>query len=334
MKKFIPALIAVAVLGVTAFQFTQGGTHLRVFHAGSLTIPFEEIKKQFESSYDVDVHLEPHGSAEAISQIIELHKTADILASADYSLIPKMMFPEYADWYIQFARNEMVLAYTAESNHASEINENNWYKILSRPDVRFGFSNPNLDPCGYRAVMVLQLAEIYYNNPTIFDNLIAANTDISVTGENDNYLIEVPEDLNPNTEKLEISDKSIGLLTKLKGHGIDYAFEYRSVATQSGFKFLELPNEINLASIEQENTYKQVREQLANGKIVTASPIVYGVTIPRNAVNENLAIKFIILLITERGQEVFENCGQPPIVPAVASDISKLPKELQSLVTQ
>ena len=182
--------------------------------------------------------------------------------------------------------------------------------------------------------MVLQLAEIYYNNPAIFDNLIAANTDISVTGENDNYLIEVPEDLNPNTEKLEISDKSIGLLTKLKGHGIDYAFEYRSVATQSGFKFLELPNEINLASIEQEDTYKQVREQLANGKIVTASPIVYGVTIPRNAVNENLAIKFIILLITERGQEIFENCGQPPIVPAVASDISKLPKELQSLVTQ
>ena len=336
IEKTIIVLITIAVI-LSVLVFSIGGKPvLKIYHAGSLTAPFQKIEKQFESSHDVDVQLEIHGSIEAVMQITELHKAADILASADYSLIPDMMFPEYADWYIQFARNEMVLAYTAESKYADEVNENNWYDILNRPSVRFGFSNPNLDPCGYRTVMVFQLAEICYDNSTIFDDLIGANTDIEVIEENDNYLIEVPEDLDPNTGKLEISDKSVSLLAKLEEHiaSIDYAFEYRSVAVQRGFEFVELPDGINLTSMDYENTYKRVRERLASGKVITAKPIVYGITIPKNAPNENAAIEFITLLITEYGREIFENCGQPPIVPAVASNVDKLPENLQPLVIQ
>ena len=333
-EKTIIALVTIAVvLGVLVFSI-GGKRVLKISHAGSLTVPFEKIEKQFESSHDVDVQLESHGSVEAIMQITELHKAADILASADYSLIPMMMFPEYADWYIQFARNEMVLAYTAESDYVDEINENNWYEILNRTDVKFGFGNPNLDPCGYRTAMVFQLAEIRYDNSTIFDDLIVANTNIEAIEGNDNYLIKVPEDLDPNTNKLEISDKSVSLLVKLEAHSIDYAFEYRSVAVQRGFGFVELPDEINLASIDYENIYKQVKVRLANEKMFTAKPIVYGITIPKNAPNENLAIEFITLLITEYGREVFENWGQPPIIPAVASDVDKLPENLQPLVIQ
>ena len=333
-EKTIIVLVTIAVvLGVLVFS--MGGKRvLKIYHAGSLTVPLEKIETQFESSHDVDVQLESHGSVEAIRQITELHKAADILASADYSLIPQMMFPEYADWYLQFARNEMVLAYTAESDYVDEINENNWYEILNRTGVKFGFSNPNLDPCGYRATMVFQLAEICYNNSTIFDDLIVTNTNIEAIEENDNYLIEVPEDLNPNTDKLEISDKSVSLLVKLEAHSIDYAFEYRSVAVQRGFEFVEFPDGINLTGIDYENIYKQVKVRLVNEKMLTAKPIVYGISIPKNAPNENLAIEFITLLITEYGQEVFENCGQPPIAPAVASDVDKLPQNLQSLVIQ
>lgn len=333
-EKTIIVLVTIAVvLGVLVFSI-GGKRALKIYHAGSLTVPLEEIERQFESSHDVDVQLESHGSIEAIMQITELYKAADILASADYSLIPQMMFPEYADWYIQFARNEMVLVYTAESDYADEINENNWYEILNRTGVKFGFSNPNLDPCGYRATMVFQLAEICYDNSTVFDGLIVANTNIEAIEENDNYLIEVPEDLDPNTDKLEISDKSVSLLVKLEAHSIDYAFEYRSVAVQHGFEFVELPDEINLTSIDYENIYKQVKVRLVNEKMLTAKPIVYGITIPKDAPNENLAIEFITLLITEYGQEVFENCGQPPIAPAVASDVDRLPENLQPLVKQ
>jgi tetratricopeptide (TPR) repeat protein len=35
-------------------------------------------------------------------------------------------------------------------------------EILQKPDVVWGHSSPDLDPCGYRTLMVLQLAEKYY----------------------------------------------------------------------------------------------------------------------------------------------------------------------------
>jgi ABC-type molybdate transport system substrate-binding protein len=36
-----------------------------------------------------------------------------------------------------------------------------------------GAFGSNLDPCGYRSLMVLQLAEKHYNIPGLYDNIIA-----------------------------------------------------------------------------------------------------------------------------------------------------------------
>jgi len=327
--------IIVAVSGLVAFQLTRGPPPLKILHAGSLAKPFKEMEQQFEGGYDFDVQCESYGSVQVVKQVTELNKATDIVAVADYSLIPKMMIPDYADWYIQFARNRMVLAYTAESEYAGEIDENNWYEILGRSDVRFGFSNPNTDPCGYRSPMVIQLAEIYYDNSSIFGGLIGANTNITVSYDNENcvYSIETPrtEDLGPNVETVEITEKSVNLLAKLTEGSIDYAFEYRSVAVQHGFKFVELPSEIDLSSTEYAGTYKMVRI-FSGGEWHTGKPIVYGVTIPKNAPHREGAIEFVKFLIRQEGRRILENCGQPPIVSAVASDINKLPEELRPLV--
>ncbi len=149
------------------------GTVLKVFHAGSLSIPFEELEAEFEARHPgVDVQREAAGSAQSVRKITELGKEADVLASADYALIPSLMMPEYADWYAAFARNQMVIAYTNESKYSDEVNANNWYEILRRPDVRYGFSNPNDDPAGYRSQIVTQLAEFYYNDSQIYDDLM------------------------------------------------------------------------------------------------------------------------------------------------------------------
>ena len=49
---------------------------------------------------------EASGSVTAIRKVTQLGKKASIVASADYTLIPEMMFPEYAEWYIIFATNQ------------------------------------------------------------------------------------------------------------------------------------------------------------------------------------------------------------------------------------
>jgi len=188
MSKKIGVCIAVVIvlllMGASYYYFfiRESRTKLVVMHAGSLTLPFDYLENRFEeNNLDVDVQMRSGGSAQLVRSIIDLNKKSDVLAVADYSLIKNELIPEYASWYINFARDRMVLAYTDSSRYSSEVNEANWYEILEMDNVVFGFSNPNDDPCGYRALMVIQLAEIYYNNSKIFDNLIVENTYITIS---------------------------------------------------------------------------------------------------------------------------------------------------------
>ena len=50
-----------------------------------------------------------------IEKITKQGKKADVLASADAYLIPTMMYPNYADYYVTFAKNHMVVVYTPQS---------------------------------------------------------------------------------------------------------------------------------------------------------------------------------------------------------------------------
>jgi len=307
---------------------------LKVFHAGSLTEPLKELKEIFESKYlNVDVQLEAAGSVKTIRKVTELDKEADIVASADYSLIPKMMYPEYADWAIKFAKNQIVLAFLNTSKYAGEINSDNWYEILRKPDVKFGFSNPNDDPCGYRSQMVLQLAELYYNDSRIYDDLIAKNSNLEFVEENGSYVLRMPnsESINPNTNKLMVRSMEMELIYALESGEIDYYFIYRSVAKQHNHKFVEFPEQIDLSSDKFADFYRKVKVIQANGKEVSGKPIVYGITIPKNAVHRDYAERFVEVVLSDEGQRIFEELGQPPI-SAKVDNFDKLPNRLKNCV--
>jgi len=288
---------------------------LIIFHAGSLTVPMKALAESFRAEYPrVTIETEASGSRTAARKVSELGRRADLVVSADYTVIDELLIPNFADWNIQFARNTMVIAYTDRSRYAGEINANNWYEILSREGVVYGHSDPNADPCGYRALMVWQLAEKYYRLPGLYRKLDERCP---------------PENVRP---------KSVELIALLQSRDMDYAFEYRSVAVQHGLKFIELPEEINLCCIEHANFYKQARVAVSGkepGATVTkmGKPIVYGVTIPRDAPNSELAEAFVAFLIGPEGQTIMAQQGQPPIVPPIASTgKEKLPVSLRALV--
>jgi molybdate/tungstate transport system substrate-binding protein len=332
----IGAVIAVALAGGFWYYWSAntGKVVLKVFCAGSLTLPLEEIKSKFETDHaNVEVQVEPSGSVAAVQKITESDKLADVLASADFTLIPSMMMPDYADWCIRFAKNRMVLAYTDNSRYADEINSTNWYEILQRTDVKWAFSNPNMDPCGYRAPMVIQLAELEYGDNMIFDNLVVNNSAITATEEDGVYQITTPEELNPDTTRLKIRDKSVELVSMLQEGGIDYAWEYMSVAKQHDLNYLELPETIDLSTVTYTETYKKVEVQTTSENIV-GKPIVYGVTVPTNALNRELGEQFVIYMINEYGQNVFLDMGQPPIVPAKTENMDNIPESLRTYVTE
>jgi len=307
-------------------------TDISVYHAGSLTIPLEKIKVGFDDQNRVNLLLEPDGSVTSVKKITELGKEADLIAVADYNLISSMLFPNYTDWYIIFARNEMTLTYTNDSRYASNITSENWYEILAKPDVKWGFADPNQDPAGYRSLMVIQLAELTYNDSTIFENLVSANSAITSIYENGEYsIIAYLEDFAPNTEKLAIRAKSVDLVSMLQSGGLDYAFEYTSIAKQHSLNYLNLSASENLGDIAYADQYSKVKVVRIDGNS-TGSPIVYGLTIPNNAPQKDLAEKLVEYILSEEGQQIFLAKGQPPIVPALTNDIDRIPESLRSLV--
>ncbi|MEA3346061.1 MAG: substrate-binding domain-containing protein, partial [Chloroflexota bacterium] len=145
---------------------------LIIFHAGSLTVPMKALAKAFQAKHPgVAFETEASGSRTAARKISELGRQADLMMSADYTVIDTLLIPDFAEWNIQFARNTMVIAYTGRSKYADEISGDNWYEVLTREGVIYGHSEPDADPCGYRTLLVWQLAEKYYDVPDLYQKL-------------------------------------------------------------------------------------------------------------------------------------------------------------------
>jgi molybdate/tungstate transport system substrate-binding protein len=335
MKRKLVFIMAVAVVCATVFICgCMGGNDtppadqtpvptagaekiaLKVFHAGSLTSPMEKMEAEFEAKHsNVDVQLHPGGSTKLAKEITELGAAADVFASADYTLIPELMIPDDASWYVTFAKNQMVLCYTDKSKFADEVTADNWYDILGREGVTWGFSDPNLDPCGYRSLMTIVLAELNYNDDTIFENLVGQHSKITSTVEDGVVTVHAKE--TGVVYPITITPKSVELIAGLESGNLDYAWEYRSVAEQnaaSGVKFIELPEAIDLSSVAYEDTYAKVQIDTAGG-MLEGKPIVYGVTVPKTADNPDTGVEFVSMLIGPTGQQIMADAGQPPIVP-------------------
>ncbi|MCH8120782.1 MAG: tungstate ABC transporter substrate-binding protein WtpA [Planctomycetes bacterium] len=284
---------------------------LIIFHAGSLGFPLKQICQEFGRHYaEVRIVREAAGSRLCARKITDLNRPCDIIASSDYTVIDTLLIPGYADWNIKFASNEIVIAFSEDSHKAGDINKDNWYDILLEKDVAFGRSDPNADPCGYRAVFTITLAEKFYNKPGLAAKLLAK-------------------------DKRHIRPKEVDLLALLEVGELDYIFTYRSVAEQHELKYIRLADEINLKRAEFADIYKSVSVSLTGKKpgtriTKTGVPIVYGVTMPKNAPNRKLALAFLAFLLdADKGGAILEKNGQTFLVPSPTDTFDKIPDSLK-----
>ncbi len=303
---------------VTSYAQKRPEGKLVVFHAGSLSVPFAMIEKAFEEKYpDVDVLREAGGSTKMARLISEVGKPADVMAAADYTVIDDLLIPRFTDWQVRFASNQLVLCYTSKSRYADKVNGRNWYKILQEKGVIWGQADPNLDPCGYRALMVMQLAERFYRSPGLYGRLLASRSEAA------------------------IRPKSVELISLLKTGNIDYAWEYLSVALQHGLKYVRLPDEINLGNSEFDSFYRLAKVKVTGRKpgtwtVKTGKSCTYGVTILKDSANKEAAVAFVEYLINpEGGLRILQESGQAPIIPCLTGSVQMyqaLPDVLRKLV--
>ncbi len=305
------SLYSFSILSCGGKAPSQNPQELVIFHAGSLSAPFKEISHAFmEENPGVKIDLEAAGSRSCARKIVDLGRSCDVMASADYTVIDELLIPGAAKWNIKFAANEMAIVYHERSRMAGRIDSSNWYEILLDDKVAFGRSDPDSDPCGYRTVLTMKLAEKYYQVEGLAESLLAK----------DNRYIR---------------PKETDLLALLESGAIDYIFLYRSVAEQHGLERLLLPGEINLNEGALADLYATVSVEISGKEpgttiVKRGAPMIYGVTIPDNSPNPKLAEKFVEFLLDPRkGMAIMERNGQPSVVPAVSDSYGEIPPPLK-----
>jgi molybdate/tungstate transport system substrate-binding protein len=335
--------VALILLAGCAHQAAEPKT-LVIFHHGSPTPAIEAAQKVFEAKYpDVKVMREKDDALPNMRKVTDLGKFADIVYTDDYSIIPPVMFPKYADFWIRYAHDEMTLAYAANSKYAGEINGDNWYKILQRPDVKWGIADPNAGPDGYFSLGQIMLSDLHYKDNTIFRNLVTANTDIKVTEADGRYTIDCPENLNPKSPRVLIRPDPETLYPMILAGEIDYAFGYMgSVIGEgpAGIKTVALPREVNLSDLSLvPDIYNRVTINMFSDKpdrriSVKLGAKANGLTIPLNAQNKQAAADYLEIFLGIVGQNALRSVHITPVVPAETNDLTKVPEQLRPLLRQ
>jgi molybdate/tungstate transport system substrate-binding protein len=266
----------------------------------------------FAARTGVRFELEAAGSLETARKLTELGKIPDVIALADEDVFPKLLVPSQVTWYVRFAENRIVLAYTDRSRFAAEIDSTNWWRVIQRPGLEIGRANPDIDPAGYRTLMVFQLAERRYNTPGLASSLERAAS---------------PRNMRP---------KEIELVALLESGDIDYAWFYESMARASSIRHVRLPAAIDLSSADQRESYALATVRVIGASVrdtvtMHGAPIRYAFSIPLKASHRELAERFAEFLLSD-GRRALEGAflSTLPDPDAVGTGIPELVKSALS----
>ncbi|HTE44710.1 MAG TPA: extracellular solute-binding protein [Gemmatimonadaceae bacterium] len=247
---------------------------LVIYIAASLNKPIQPVLDTFAARTGVVIQRESGATLEHVRKITELKRIPDLLLLADADVFPHFLVPQYASWYAEFARNRMVVAYTAKSKYANKINADNWNTILQLGDVEVGRTDPNLAPVGYRTLLMLQLAERFYNHPGLSKALLNRAPERNMRGN------------------------AAELAALLAAGELDYIYDYQSVAESNGFQFIKLPPDIDLGDPKRAAAYSRVAVSVRGATPGSQAefkgqPILYGMTVPRAAPHSAAAKRFL-----------------------------------------
>ena len=238
---------------------------LVVYNAGSLAIPLRTALDSFAAIEKVAIEQENAGSLETARKLTELGKIPDIVAVADYEVIPLLLIPDHATWYAKFAHNRMVLAYHDKSRFASEITTDNWWQIVTRPDV--------------------QLAERFYKQPGLGQRMLTAAPERNVRPKE----ADLVGLLQAGEFDYIWSYESIALAVGLRYVTLPTAIDLSSPTDSAAY-----------AAASVRVAGKTPRDSIT----MRGQPIVYAFTVPTRAPHPTLAMRFAIYLASPDGRRV------------------------------
>ncbi len=289
-----------------------------VLYAGSLVNLMEKkIGPAFTETTGYPYEGEGKGSTALANEIKGKLRTPDIFISAAASADKSLMGAangNYVSWYAPFARTSIVIGYNPNSKFASYLQaaangSKPWYQVLEEPGLRLGRTDPALDPKGVRTIIVMELAQKYYNQPNLSQKILGS-------AENTSQIFPEEE-----------------LVARLGTGQLDAGIFYLNEAKEANLPYITLPDQINLGNPSLNTTYAQASyTDPKTGDVTKGSATVYTITIPNTSKNMAGAIAFVSYLFSSQGESILTGDGMTLVTPTVSGDASAVPGQLQSIL--
>lgn len=286
-----------------------------VLYAGSLVNLMEKkVGPAFAKATGYTYEGEGKGSVALANEIKGKLRTPDVFISASAAVDTSLMGPtngNYVSWYATFSRTAMVIGYNPTSKFASDFQAaasgaKPWYQVLEEPGVRLGRTDPQLDPKGMSTLFVMQLAEHYYSQPGLSQQILGAS--------------ENPSQIFPEEE----------LVARLGSGQLDAGFFYLNEVKDQNLPYITLPDQINLSDPSMNTAYAQASyTNPQTNKTAHGAAIVYTITIPSTTKNRDGAIAFVNFILSSQGQAFFLQDGLLQTTPALSGGASNVPDQLK-----
>ncbi|ELZ16551.1 molybdate ABC transporter periplasmic protein [Haloterrigena salina JCM 13891] len=282
-RAFLAAASATAAGVVGTAGCLGAADRVRVLSAGSLAVALEEtVGPAFESETGRSYQGEYHGSTVVMRMIEEGTKHPDVVVSADAELLRDRLYPDQTDWDVEFAANEVGIAYDPDTGLGGRLAAGEpWYEVVADAGADdLAISDPDLDPLGYRAAQLFELAERRHDLEGFRETMLDTAS------------------REPDESKL---------LTGVEAGNRACAVVYRNMAVDHELPFRELPDAYNFGDPAHAETYATATYTTDEGYAARGRPAVYNATVRDDADNPDAGREFVSFLLEEPA--LLEDCG-------------------------
>jgi molybdate/tungstate transport system substrate-binding protein len=287
--------------------FAAANTVLDVAYAGSMGSLMEgPLKTAVGKTLDLDFH----GRAQGSNGLAQLIAGGSIRPDVFVPITPGPMQTVFkagkAESAQPIARTEMVIAYSPRSRFAPRFDaaakaaregkpaKPDWWQILQEPGLRFGRTDPSVDPQGRNIIFTMMLAAKLYNQTDLVEKVLG----------------------NTFNEKQIFSEPSVQ--ARLQSGELDAASAYKVQPGPLNVPYVTLPAEINLSGENLRAQHPDVTLSL-RGKTFFPEPLIYYASRLRDAPNRRGAAAFLEWLKGEEAQAIFRRFSYDP--PGQASTL-------------
>lgn len=264
----------------------------------------------------------PEASGLIVNQIKAHLITPDVVEFADATLNGQLMGHANGDvlrWYVTFARTHLVIGFSPKSRMAAMFERARrgrvpWYKPLLQPGIRFGRTDPNADPKGYRVIMAFNLARKLYHLPSFTQRVLGP--------------VFNPDPRGLNSQSAQVFPEST-LVSQLSSGNLDAGVFYLPEARAAHIPYINLPEAISFglsryARLDASQTYTN-----SQGVTIKGTPVFYTLSIPGTVRNRAAAVAFAKFVLSKTSRNLEAGIGLQSVKHQIFGNKRAVPRGIR-----